>query len=74
MKAYKNSKGVILAVFKDDEGKYGVYQRKNENSDFLRVKAAYFPQRDTRAEAETDLTWVVFQKKDKTYKKIDFKG
>ena len=74
MKAYKNSKGVILAVFKDDTGKYSVYQRKDEKSDFLRLKAAHYPLRDTREEAERDMAWQVFQRKDSTYKKIDFKG
>jgi hypothetical protein len=74
MKAYKNSKGVILAVFKNEEGKYTVYQRKDEFSDFIKAKAVYYPPRDTRAEAEIDLTAAVFQRKDKSYKLIDFKG
>ena len=73
MKAYKNSKGVILAVFKTGDGDYAVYRRKDEFSDFVRTKS-YFPPRATRAEAETDLTVVVYQQKDKSYKLIDFKG
>lgn len=73
MKAYINSKGVILAVFKTCDDDYAVYRRKDEFSDFVRAKT-YYPPRATRAEAETDLTAVVYQTRDKSYKLIDFRG
>lgn len=73
MKAYQNSKGVILAVFKDDRGLYKVYARADEK--------AYFKKADqretakvTRAEAEADMAVMAHSSHDKTWKQIDFKG
>lgn len=73
MKAYQNSKGVILAVFKDDSGLYKVYARAD--------KKAYFKKADqretakaTRAEAEADMVEMAHRSHDKTWKLIDFRG
>lgn len=72
-KAYKNKKGYILAVFKDDSGDYGVYKREREKGPFNSYKTPY-PHRATRSEAEMDLAATVYRSTDKSWEEIEFKG
>lgn len=75
MKAYKNSEGSILAVFKDDRNKYGVYIRKSEGDKFVRNMNVKYPSRATREEAEQDLRVTAkVRSYDDTWELIDFKG
>lgn len=75
MKAYKNDKGNIMAVFKDDCGKYGVYIRKSEGDKFMRNMNVKYPSRATREEAEQDLRVTAnVRSYDETWESIDFKG
>lgn len=73
MKAYKNSKGCIMAVFKDDNGHYAVYSRADETAYFKRADQRYSC-RATRAEAEDDMSEMAHRSKDKTWKLIEFRG
>lgn len=73
MKAYKNSKGCIMAVFKDDSGLYKVYARADEKAYFKKADQRETA-KTTRAEAEADMAEIVRRSHNKTWKLIDFKG
>jgi hypothetical protein len=74
MIAYQNSRGHVLAVFKDDSGEYRIYERKDKRCYFKQFRPE-FPTRKTRAEAELDLYNYVSQNvKDKSWQKINFVG
>lgn len=73
MKAYKNSKGCILAVFRDSYDTYAVYCRKGEKEYFRRADQRY-PCRATRADAEDDMRDIAIKSRDKTWQQIDFRG
>lgn len=74
MKAYKNSKGCIMAVFKDDSERYAIYSRENEKAYFKAAIGQVYPHRATGAEAEADLVEKVRKSRDKTWKQIEFRG
>ncbi|MBO5060253.1 MAG: hypothetical protein J6C82_05000 [Clostridia bacterium] len=71
MKAYKNSKGNILAVFKDENEKYGIYHRKDEDSVFRWGSYSKYPHRATRAEAERDMDGLIESAYDRTWELIE---
>ena len=73
MKAFKNRDGHIIAVFKDDDGDYGIYKRTMTNGPFRSLHTPY-PHRATRSEAEMDLAATVCRSTDKSWEEIDFKG
>lgn len=72
MKAYKNEKGCIMAVFKDRNDKYGVYYRQSENDDFKKPNCNY-PSKATREEAEADMHLIV-RRSEGVWELIEFKG
>lgn len=74
MKAYKNSKGCIMAVFKDDNERYAIYSREDEKSYFKAVTGLTYPHRATRADAEADMADRVRKSRDRTWKLVDFRG
>lgn len=73
MKAYTNSKGHIMAVFKDSDGDYAVYTRKEQKGFFKRTTTKY-PARATRSEAEQDMEDIIWSVPDKTWQKFEFRG
>lgn len=73
MKAYKNDRGYILAVFKNDDGLYQIYRRPDIYSDFSMINKRIMPKK-TREEAERDLDRYIGYMGRSTYKLIDFKG
>ena len=68
MKAFKNRKGNILTVFKTSNGKYTVYIRRITSDDYVRYTPNPYPLRDSKFEAETDLTVLVAVSPDKTWR------
>ena len=70
LKAYKNIKGHIMAVFKDHSGTYGVYCGKKEKDCFKKSNYNY-PARATRAEAEKDMARIARRS---DWELIEFRG
>lgn len=74
MKAYKNSKGCIMAVFKNDSERYAIRSREDGKAYFKAATGVVYPHRKTRADAEADMADRVRKSKDKTWKPIEFRG
>ena len=69
MKAYVNSRGHVLAVFKNGKGVYKVHMRNSKGEDFFAL--SNFESYSTREEAETELdVWFTGSCRDNTYKLI----
>ena len=73
MKAYINDEGGIMAVFKDRNGLYGVYYRKNAKDDFRQSSSDNVP-KSTREEAEEAMKQIAIRSNKWRWHEIDFKG
>lgn len=60
MRAYRSFKGQVMAVFKDDDGEYGVYIKNKDSNEIPFKKMSWYNQnyggsKQTRQEAEADM-------------------
>lgn len=70
MKAYKNRKGNIMSVFKNNDGLYTVYIKQIEKGNFVKYQPNPYPARASRFEAETDLCVLVARSTDKSWTEV----